>query len=247
MWVTVLTIVVPAVVVLVAAYFTYQTSREVQEHAAESNREVQDRAARDTRLRGDLTELRSVLDAALTDLSLTRAAAQAKLDAWMAFRNGGDEDDVRNAQVALNDTLARTRASASRLRIRLGQQGAHNVYWFAYQEFEEAGACTRIEGEAQGDERDREKAVRFLVRTGIWLGNGFSDLAFDKAQSALGSGTTDGPSAEQLAVASKVGRQTERALLECGKAVKYATAGTLPNHPRAYWDGLRSSTGASGP
>jgi hypothetical protein len=227
---TLLTVIVSAIVGLGSAFLAYRSNQDVQEHAAQT----QQQAAANTRFQADLLELRSVLDGALADLSVARASVQARADAW----ESGDAADIERAQESLRTALVRTRANAARLRIRLGRQGPYMLYWFAYHEYIEAGRCTDDDAYGDFDTTSRQKAVAFLIRSGVWLGDWFSDLAFASAQSALRDQLAGAPTEAQIAEAKRNGGQSEKALLKCGKALNDAVAGKLPETPSDYWNNL---------
>jgi hypothetical protein len=234
---TLLTVTVSAIVGLGSAFLAYKSNQDVQDHAATA----QERAARDTRVQADLIELRSVLDGALADLAVTRASVQAKSDAWL----DGDDAAVERAGDALRTSLVRTRANAARLRIRLGRKGPYTLYWFAYHEYIEAGRCMDDADFDHFDTTTRQKAVAFLIRTGVWLGDWFSDLAFANAQSTLRGGLAGSLSDTQIAEAERFGGYPEDALLRCKKTLNYVVDDELPIDPRKYWNALEPASSAA--
>jgi hypothetical protein len=180
-----------------------------------SSRDLQKQAALTTRQQSDLSELRFVLDTALTDLNAVEARAQEKRLVWLDWtRAETDEEHVRQAQKDLDRALARARAAGDRVRIRLGQRAAYKSYWFAYEQFEEVGLCTAAMPPS-GEDDVWNRAAQELHKLGRRYRHAFSDLAFVAVQSQLEAGAPGSPSQASLTLGKRLETKTEKYLKTC--------------------------------
>jgi hypothetical protein len=191
----------------------------------QATRDVQKDAARETRFQNDLSELRTVLDNALTNLNVVRMRVEEKERLWLAHVDGaGELQPVLDAHRKVAAAIGRARADGARLRIRLGQRGIFNLYWFAYHEYVELDRCTPPDVRADLYKPEaRKEAVRKLRLLGIDYSGLFSDVAFLRVQSRLPGDQPQSPVQERIDEGTRIGNEKGSFLTTCLEALDAET------------------------